>query len=218
MRALLRYAILKTSREQLLPGLILAPGMLFLAPLLGIAIDNGRRGQQVFPMSLDVRLGPRGSVAMMMGVVLLLTAVVSGIAAFRMFRSEVMSKAVGSFYLATPPRTVSIGTTIYGAMVGTAAYLIAIAILSTLSATLPSEFGRNLAIAVITAAFSSALGSLTLAISDDFTMLVPVCAGGLAVSVALTKSGGTIPMAAAVVGIAVMMAVAQIIWRRRCVV
>ena len=37
MRALLRYAILKTSREQLLPALVFSPAVVFLAPLLGVA-------------------------------------------------------------------------------------------------------------------------------------------------------------------------------------
>lgn len=218
MRALLRYAILKTSREQLLPGLLLAPAVIFLAPLLLIAVHNAVRGQTVYPMTVDARLGARGSAAMMMEVVLFVSALMSGIAAFRMFQSEVKSKAVGAFYLATPPRTVALGTMIYGAMVGTGAYVIGLGVISVLTASWPPDVGRGLTIAVIAATFTSALGSLTLAISDDVTMLVPVCAGGVAVAVALKTFHGATALGAAIVGILVVVAIAEIVWRRRCVV
>lgn len=218
MRALLRYAILKTSREQLLPALLFSPAVVFLAPLIGIAGYNLMRGEPVYPMALDTRLGARGSAAMMLEVLLLLTSVIGGVAAFRMFRSEVTARTLGFFYLATPPRMVSLAMTLYGALVGTGAYLVAVAMVSIASGTAPHNFGRTLTIAVITSAFSSALGALTLAISDDFTMLVPVCAGGLAVSVALTKWNSAATLGAAIVAIAVVMTISQIVWGRRCVV
>lgn len=218
MRALLRYAILKTSREQLLPALLFSPAVVFVGPLLGVAGYNLVKGNPVYPMGLDTRLGVRGSAEMMLEVVLLLTSLIGGVAAFRMFRSEVSARTLGLFYLATPPRMVSLAMTVYGAVVGTGAYLIAVTIVSMATGTMPQHFGWTLIIAAITSAFSSTLGSLTLAISDDFTMLVPVCAGGLAMSVALSKSHSAATLGAAIAGIAVLMTVSQIVWGRRCVV
>ena len=218
MRALLRYAILKTSREQVLAGLLFAPAVIFAAPLLGIAGHNAIRGETVFPMALDARLGARGSSAMITEVLLIVCAFIAGIASFRMFRSEVTSKAMGSFFLATPPRTVAVGIAVYGAMVSVGAYLIAAAVLSTLTASPPADFGRNLAIAAVAAAFSSALASLTLAISGDFTMLVPVAAGGIAVGVALRNFAGDAAYGGALVGIVVIVTIARFVWGRRCVV
>jgi len=218
MRALLRYAILKTSREQLLPALLFSPAVVFVAPMLGVAGYNLIRGNPVYPMGLDTRLGVRGSAEMMFEVVLLLTSVIGGIAAFRMFRSEVSARTLGFFYLATPPRMVSLAMTVYGSAVGTAAFIIAVAIVSIATGVMPQNFGRALTITVLSSACSSALGSLMLAISDDFTMLVPVCAGGLAVSVALSKWHSAAIFGAAIVAVAVVMVIAELVWRRRCVV
>lgn len=218
MIALLRYAILKTWREQLAIGLLLAPVVMLALPLLAMALNNLRLGQPAYPLSFDPRLGPGGTAAMIGEVVLLICGMVGGVASFRVFAREIAAKGLGFFYLALPPRTVATAAAVYGVLIGMGSWLVAMSVVSVLTASFPAEAGRQFLIALISSAVCSTLGSVMVRISTDATMLVPVYVAGAALGMTLLESGTPIAFALSIAAVLLMMVIAQILWRRRCAV
>ena len=217
MTAILRYAILKTWREQLLQALLLAPAVIFLAPLLGLAGRSVLRGESVLPVAIDPKLGAPGTAALFWEVSLPFAAIVAGIAAFRALRSEVASRSVGFFYLASAPRTVTVAVTIYGTIAGTVAYVLAVLVVSLMTGTADPQLGLHVLIALVSTAATSALATVLLAVSAEYSMLVPVCVAGLAASFAV-KSGYVKFIGVALLATVILMTIAQYVWGRRCAV
>lgn len=218
MTALLRYAFLKTAREQLLAGLLLAPTVIFLAPLTGIAIYMAAIGRPFFPFVLHPEFPPPETARIFGEVLLALGALVAAIVAFRVFRSEVAVRGLGCFILASPPPALAAATTLFGTLVGTVAYLIATALLAAVTLTPPQDFAKRLAIAIACAALSAALGALLVGFSIEYSILVVGYLGAVGISVLLLERSTVLALAATLAGAVVLTIVSDFVWRRRCAV
>ena len=214
MSALLRYAVVKSLREHLLAGLLLAPLVLACAPLLGVALFGMLRGQPVYPMHVPDE-SAEGTAAMFGVVIVIVSALVAAIGAFWIFRREIASRAVGFFFLARPPRVVSVVSAMYGFAAGAAAFLLARTALIVLTATPPENLAGEIGLAAISIAFGSALGSLLVAISTETAILVIAYVLVIA-AVELLRPGNLLRTVAALLLAAAMLQTATIVLRRRC--
>jgi hypothetical protein len=212
--ALLRYAMVKSLREHLLAGLVLAPLVLTCAPLLGMAFFGMLRGQPTYPMHVPDE-SAEGTASMFTVIIAIVSALIAAFGAFWIFRGEIASRAVNFFFLARPPRVVSVVSAIYGFFAGVAAFLLARTAIIVLTATPPEDVAREIAVAAISIALGSALGSLLVAISSEAAILV-VAYVIIVATVELLLPGNPIRAAAAVLLAAAMLQTATIVLRRRC--
>jgi hypothetical protein len=215
MSALLRYAFMKSTRDHLLPGLLLAPLVLVCAPLFGMAFVALSRGEPVYPLHL-----PDGSpqqTSEIFGVVaVVVSALVAGIGSFWVFRSEIASRTVHFFFLAHPPRTVSAASAIYGFIAGVLACGISRTAIMVLTATPQEHAARDFAVAAVSAWIASALGALLVAISSEAAILVIVYAVVLAATTQLQRSATLFPLAIAILFGAALLQGAAVVLRWRC--
>lgn len=214
MSALLRYAVVKSLREHLLAGLVLAPLVLTCAPLFGVALFGMLRGQPVYPMHIPDE--SPGETAATFGVVIVIVSALSAaIGAFWIFRREIASRAVGFFFLARPPRIVSMASAMYGFAAGAVAFLLAQTAMVVLTATPPENLAREVGLAMISIAFGSALGALLVAISTETAILVVAYVLVIA-AVELLRPGNLLRTVAALLLAAAMLQTATIVLRWRC--
>jgi hypothetical protein len=215
MSALLRYALMKSTREHLLAGLLLAPLVLAIAPMLGLAAINLFRGWPVYPFHLPDAT-PEKTFEIFGVVVLIVSALAAGVGAFWIFRSEIASRAVHFFFLAQHPRAVPAASATYGFIAGVIAYSIACTAITLLTGAASLNAARDLAIAVASIWIASALGSLFVAISSEAAILVVLYAGVLAASTALLQHANVLRVVIAVLVAAALLPAAAIVLRRRC--
>lgn len=218
MTALLRYAFLKSWREQIAIGLLLAPVVMLALPLLMFAGNNLRLGRPVYPFLLDPRLGPGGTAALIGEVMLAICGIVAGVAAFRVFAREIAAKGLGFFYLAQPPWVVALSSTIYGTAIGVGSYVVGMSVVSLLTASVPLAAAKQLLIVFLSSSIASALAAVMVRISTDATMLVPVYVAGAATGLVLLDSGTPAKFGMAVAIAVVTTVIAQVLWGRRCAV
>lgn len=217
MNALLRYAIVKSSREHLLFGLLLTPAVMIAAPMLGIGVLHALRGEPVYPFR-GGNESPESTAAVLGAGAVLLSAIVSAVGAFSIFRSEVANRTAGLFFLARNPRAVSAASTIYGLLASVVSYLAARSVIVLLTGSQPPAERPELLIAVIAAMAGSALGSALVAISPETGVLVPGYVGAIFVAGRLLESPGRAAFALVLATAFVVMALTPILLRRRCAV
>lgn len=214
MSALLRYAIVKSYRDHFLAQLVLAPLVIAVSPMLGVAVIGAIRGDSFFPLHV-----PSATPEFTNSIFSILTgftsAFVGGVGAFWIFRSEIASRAVNFFFLARHPRAVSGASTLYGFVAGLLAFFVARSSIAVLTAS-PQPGSKELLTVTASILIGSALGSLLVAISAEPAILVPVYAGVLISSIALLKSADVLRIGAAVVFALVLTQAAPIVLRRRC--
>lgn len=217
MKALLRYAIVKSSREHLLFGLLLTPLVMTSVPLLGVNLLFALRGQASFPLH-GPQDSPAGTAAFLGVCAVVISAIVAAVGAFLIFRTEVANRTVGLFFLARYPRAVSLASTVYGLLAGVTSYLLARIGIAFLTRSQPPSDRPELLIAVIAAIAGSALGSALVAVSPERIVLVPAYAGAIFVADVLLQSTD-MRLFIIVPAIAVLLAAfAPILLRRRCAV
>ena len=215
MSALLRYAIMKSMRDHLLAGLLLAPLVLASAPMLGMAVGSMFRGEPVYPFHVP-ESSPQGTFDTFGVVAMIVSALVAGIGAFWIFRSEIASRAVHFFFLAHPPRAVSATSAIYGFVVGLLAYSISRTAITLMTAAPQPHAARDFAVAAVAIWIGSALGSLLVAISSEAAILVIAYAVVIVATVQLLQSVTVVRMGIAILFAAVLLQAAAIVLRRRC--
>jgi hypothetical protein len=202
-------------REHLLPGLLLAPFVMTCAPLTGVAALAILQGQSPYPFSLPAAT-PESTASMFGAVTVIASALVAAIGAFWVFRSEIATRAVNFFFLARHPRVVSVVSSIYGGFIGMGAYAIARTAIILLTGSPQPRAAKELAIAALSVAIGSTLGSLLVAISSEAAILVVVYAVVVGSSAALLQSADRIRVAIALVLAAGMLQAATGVLRRRC--
>jgi hypothetical protein len=217
MKALLRYAFVKSSREHLLFGLLLAPMVMTTVPMLGIGLLLAVRGQGLFPLHFP-EYSPESTAGFLGICAVVLSAIVAAVGAFSIFRSEVANRTVGLFFLAKYPRAVSLASTVYGLLAGVASYVLASAGIRVLTDSPPPGDRSELLIAVIAAMAGSALGSALVAISPEMIVLVPAYAGAILVAIVLLDSTDMRSFIIIPAIAVVLTAFAPILLRRRCAV
>lgn len=166
MIALLRYAILKGMRDRLLPILLLGSPILAAAALISLALSEG---QLHYPLS--VRLDSLGDPARLFALTF------ASLTAFWAFRSEVATRAINSFVMASRPVHIVVALILYGTVTGIAVWLGAIVTAAALTTELPVNLTWFAIETVIASLFGASIGALAVTISPQPTMLVwAICA------------------------------------------
>ncbi|HUP61046.1 MAG TPA: hypothetical protein VNA69_11565 [Thermoanaerobaculia bacterium] len=214
MNALLRYAVVKSLRDHLLAGLLLAPLVLTVSPMLGVAAIGAVRGDSFYPFHIPAAT-PAATGSIFATVTAIVSAFVAGVGAFWIFRSEIASRAVNFFFLARHPRAVSGASTVYGFAAGMLAYGAARVSVAALTAS-PQPAAKELLTVTATILIGSSLGSLLVAISAEPAILVPVYAGVMISSISLLESADLQRIAVAVAFALALIQAAPIVLRRRC--
>lgn len=217
MNALLRYAMLKGTREQFVYALLFTPAMLFFTPLVGMGLVNLLRGRGGFPLSLNPG-GLTGAETMGMLTVpsVLLAGIIAGTGAFWVFKSEVAARTIGFFFLARRTGVVALAAALFGAMMGIGSYFIATVVVGILTTALPQDPGLHVTAAVLSSMLTASLGALLVGLSAELNMLIPVYPAGVITGVVLLRGWSWPATLGVLVLTAMLLGVATWLWRRRC--
>jgi hypothetical protein len=218
MTALLRYAILKSMRENLLIAVLISPAVLLASPLLVTAGLDLVEGRATYPFAI-VTISPAASSELLIAIAVAVSSLAAGAGSFWIFRPEAANRSIGFFLLAARPRAIALTATIYGACAGIASYLLALACVVVLTSHLHSHGWMFFSFVVVNSLFASALGTALVGISPEVTMLVPGYAGSMAVSfLLLNTKGPMVILVLTVAGALLLITAASMLVRRRCAV
>lgn len=222
MNALFRYLLLKSGREGWLFGFILGPPVMLLSPFFVLAIFLVVRGQFTWPMVLD-----RNTVAGLRTVpemLILVSGVAAAAAAFFSFAREVASHDIGSFILATRPRSVVFVSAVFGGAGAVVSYLVGQFALALIRASLVAGEAavakQTTAVlaaqVVLVCACGSCAGIAMLSISPAPTMMVPAYAIAAATGIFQMRRFGAVTVGLGIVEVVLLLTVATWFMRRRC--
>ena len=169
MIALLRYAILKSTRDGSLPAFVFLPMLVPLAALAGATLG---KGHWHYPFYLNVQYTPvqNANLAATIGVAIAVFFTV--IPAFWTFRPEIETRSIGALLLAARPVTVALTLILFAASIGLLGWIGSVALIGTLTGALPSHLALmtlKLATGVLAA---SSVGALVVTISPQPFMIV----------------------------------------------
>jgi hypothetical protein len=207
--ALLHYAFLKGMRDRSLPIFVLITPAQVAAMLIGAAVLNRHLR---YPLMMDFV-----STQDLVTFSIVLPWTVASLSAFWTFRSEVATKAIGSFVIASRPMTIVAALVVFAAATAIGGVLGAIGTIAVLTAALPANLGSLASIAIIFSLVGASLGALYVTISPQPAMLVWAIIAGFPLAPWIFGEGSKRPflMIAAVVSI-ITIGVSTILLRRRC--
>lgn len=209
MIALLHYAFLKSLRDRSLPIFVLWVPIQVAAMLIGSSVINHH-----LQYPLVVSDWNDGDVA---AFSILLPSFIASISAFWTFRSEVATRAIGSFVIASRPITVVVALVVFATATAIAGLIAAIGTVAVLTMALPPNVAFFASIGVIASLAGGSLGALYVTISPQPAMFVwAACAGiPLAPWIFAPATKSQLPMIASVLSI-VCIGVSTFLLRRRC--
>lgn len=217
MIALLRYAVLRSSRESLLYALLFGPSAMLTSPILVTATYLFLTGHGIYPMSMT-SLTPAANARLVGEIGRFLCSLSAGFAGFAIFRQEMANRSLGFFLLAVRPRAIILAATIYGVIAALAGLLLLVAGVAALTAAWPPYTPALLGTLICSAVVSGALGALIASISPDPTMLVATAVGSLAVTMVLERWPTPPTMVLFLATGGILIAVSSTILRRRCTI
>lgn len=209
MIALLHYALLKGVRDRSLLTFAAIPAANISAVLIAMAVHQK---QMVYPLT-GVTLDHVDLAVFS----ILIPSFIATLSAFWTFRSEVATKAIASFVVATRPLVVVTALLITGvatAAVGTIGMLAAIFVLT---ARFPAEVLTLIVTASIASMVGAAMGTLYVNISAKPEMFVWALLAGIPVAPFIfnPKNQSMLPFVALAVTV-VAISVSAFLLRRRC--
>jgi len=208
MIALLRYAFLKGMRDRSLPIFFLLEPAQVAAMLIGYSVMNRHLH---YPLIMP------GDVGDVVGFSVLFPSFVATLSAFWTFRSEVATRAIGSFVVASRPSTVVVALVVFAAATAIGGLIGAITTAAVLTAALPANLASLAPLGVISSLVGASLGALYVTISPQPAMLVWafIAVIPLAPWIFHPPSTPRLLMIAALVSI-VCIGVSAFLLRRRC--
>lgn len=215
MIALLRYAFLKSSRDEFLKRLIMAPLFLLMEPLIGTASYHIYQGTIHYPLELDRNVPPAATALALIHAALVLSSLAAAIGSFWIFRREVATRDIGLFLLASRSRTMAMAAAAYGALSGLAVFVASLILVGAATAHLVPNMAMHSLFATLSCMTAAVIGVSLVAISSDITMLVPVIAGAVALGVLLwqPRMWWSLPITVTIV---ILTAASAALLRRRC--
>jgi hypothetical protein len=209
MIALLHYAFLKGMRDRSLPIFLLMMPAQVAAMLIGFSVI--KRHLQ-YPL-LGMEWG-HGDVVIFS---IILPSFVATLSAFWTFRSEVATRAIGSFVIASRPITVVVALIIFAAATATGGSIATTVTIAMLTAALPPEVASFASLGIIASLAGASLGALYVTISPQPAMLVWAFIAGLPLApwILHPPSEPQLLMIASLLSI-VCIGVSAFLLRRRC--
>jgi hypothetical protein len=207
MKALLRYAFLKSWRDRSLIAFTLFTGTSLLSGRLAVALAEVIRGVEIgfAPNEALVGMSVAGSTAM------------ASLSGFWVLRLEIRDRSVGSMLLATRPLLIAVSVMIYSALIGLVSFLITVPALGLRVPPEVETFGNLLLIAVCSFVVAAALGFTMAVISPEPPMAIPTWIGSALIVVSsFHLAGATLVFGAALAAGAILISTTTLLLERRC--
>lgn len=173
MRALIRYAGLKTTRERFMLSLIFVP-LVFIGTSVAfllvsaIVLQNGQ-----YPIFL-ARTASWTIVNVLVTIAAVGTSLCAAMAAFWIFRQEIEDHSISAFVLATRPLFLSITASAYGTLTGIVSFIILLPLLWIVIGTFPSGLITTLLLVIVSVMLTSTCAATFASKSSDYGMLLPI--------------------------------------------
>ena len=215
MRALARYAMLKSLRDDFLLPIFLGPVVLIGAAMIGMMVQALILHHQAFPF--EVFPGSAGGDRLFLPYIASMLACGSaGAASFWLFRDEVAHHSIAAFVLAANPVMIIGAVVAYAAVCATTSFVLSYGLISLLcDGGVP--FLAPLACTVAGAIMAGSIGIAIVARYPDPGVTLPVVilsiiAGGV---VGLTRQSPTILATLFLVSVTAIIS-AAVLMERRC--
>jgi hypothetical protein len=210
--AILRYAFLKSRRDGSLAAFLIMPIFMPMAALCGATMAKGLR----YPLFMNVEYTPVQNATLVADVATVVFIVFSALPAFWTLRSEIASRAIGSFLFGVRPLTAVLALILFAAAVGVTGWLGAVLMIGALTSAFPPDLPMRALQVVLSCLAGSASGALVVTISSQPAMIVCSYLGCLLFIPWMSKA----PMASfaitALVLSAVWISIAAFLLERRC--
>lgn len=164
MIALLHYAYLKGMRDRSLPVFALMAPVQLAAMTIGFAVATRQLRYPLIALNMD-----SGDVAAMS---ILMPSFVATLSAFWTLRTEVATRAIGSFVVATRPVTVVIALVAFATATAIAGMIAAIGAVIILTAQFPEALASVMWLASIASLAGASLGALYVTLFPQPAMLL----------------------------------------------
>lgn len=216
MRALVRYAFLKSSRDTSLLSLTVAPTVMVVSLMLGIIGYQMLRGEARYPMTFDARTTPQATALALLQGSTFGAVVMAAIAGFWLFRTEIGNHSIGTMVIAIRARAISAVATLHGAIIGTSAFLLSLAMIVLFTAHVPAPAPRLVFMIGCTAVAAAAWGILLATISPESAMALPVIAGAMMMLFFAASASPEKLVAGSVTLTSLFVLTAAVLMERRC--
>jgi hypothetical protein len=216
MNALLRYIVLKGTREHFIATFLLAPAMFMVLPLITTAVFNIIRGRGSWPLTLAGSLSPDATAQILVRIALIFAATIAGTAAFWVFRSEITARSMSFFFLAQRPAILTLMTMLFGFGAGLLSYVISATALLLLTGAPLSTAAMPAVSALTMMLVAAATGTLLVAISSELAMLIPVYVITILAVGFLGERAATPVLATTISGAVAFMIASPFVWRWKC--
>jgi hypothetical protein len=207
--ALLHYAWLKGMRDRSVLVFFLIAPIQIAAIIIGISVSNHHIRYPLLPLALD-----EGDVAVLS---VILPYFVAACSAFWTFRSEVATKAIGSFVIGSRPLTVVLALVVFAAATAICGQAALFGVAVALTKTFPASLGSAAFTAAIASVAGASLGALYVTISPQPAMLPWAFLAGIPLTVFIINPASRphqVPIASLLsIG---CVAISTVLLRRRC--
>jgi hypothetical protein len=166
--AILRYAFLKSMRDGSLAAFLIMPIFMPAAALFGATIGKGMR----YPLYMNVEYSPVQNATLVAEIATAIFMMFSALPAFWTLRSEIASRAIGSFFFAARPATAIAALILFAAGIGVTGWLGAMLMIAGLTSAFPPHLGIHMLQVVLSCLAASASGALVVTISSQPAMIV----------------------------------------------
>ena len=217
MNAIFRYIIMKGLREGFIATFLFAPAAMFVTPLLVLGLLHAVRGQDAWPLTLAQNLSGADSARILTFPAIFMSATISSMAAFWVFRTEMAGRTIAFFFLAKPPLVPPLATALFGAVMGFLSCVVVVVVLAIVTQSPIALLLPGVRDSVFLAALGAAAGTFTVGLSSELNWLFPAFAVTfLGVYIVINKPA---VYDIAILAVAVLLTLAApLTWRRRCAV
>jgi len=201
---LLRYAFLRGLRDGSLITLLAAPTVMVSMPAVAVWLSG-----RTVPMPPAEAAG---------GLIVFNAALMGSLASFMAFRSEIATRAIGAFVLASRSWLIPFACTIYGWIVGTTAATLCAGAMFATGWGAPADL-RSVTVNVLVIGLAAAsAGTLGVMISSSFSTMAWVFAGlvGMIGLIQANEAASGIEILAVLLVVLISSGIAAVIVERRC--
>jgi hypothetical protein len=201
---LLRYAFLRGLRDSTLITLLVSPTVMVAAPAVVVWL-TGR----------SIEMPPADATS---ALILFQAGLMGSLASFMAFRTEIATRAIGSFVLAARSWLIPVAGTIYGWIVGTIASTMCAASMFATGWGVPADLRSVMVNVVAITLAAAALGTMGVMISSSYSTVGWVYAGLVAMIglVQADDAASGIEILAVLLAALISIGVAAVIVERRC--
>ena len=182
MRALFRYAFLKSYRDQSLVALTIGPAVMIAAPILGITAYQVLRGEGRYPFSIEARASVGSTATGFVIAAAIGSIVMAAIAGFWLFRQEIGHHSIATIVMAARARMITLVATLYAAIVGIGAFVLGLTVVAIATAQLPAITPRMFLLVACATLAAGAAGILIATVSAETAMALPAVAAAMVIA------------------------------------